>query len=106
MQAESFFQAHLNYSLHGLEGSNVKKSRLNEAVEEGICLLLPWMVLAKHLPKVLLKNIIRSAEIDLSGVLGLAGSHRCDSERGSCCTLESLVPAAISAHCEEQAPEL
>lgn len=79
---------------------------MNEAVEEGICLLLPWMVLAKHLPKVLLKNIIRSAEIDLSGVLGLTGSRTCDSERGSCCTLESLVPAATSAHYEEQVLEL
>lgn len=54
LQAESFSRAHLSDSLHGLEDTYVK-SRLNEAVEERICLLLPWMVLVKHLPKVLLK---------------------------------------------------
>ncbi|KAF2980881.1 hypothetical protein EK904_000458, partial [Melospiza melodia maxima] len=48
--AESFSQAHLNVSLHGLEGTNVKKSGLNEAVEGRACLLLHWMVLVKHLP--------------------------------------------------------
>lgn len=108
LQAESFFfpWAHLNYSHHGLEGTDVQKSRLNEAVEERICLLLPWMVLVKHLPKGLLKNIIRSAETELSGALGLAGSRGCNSECGSCCTLDSFVAAAACAHCEEQAPEL
>lgn len=65
LQAASSSQAHLNDSLHGLEGTDVKKSRLNKAVEERMCLLLPWMVLVKHLPKELLKNIIRSAETDL-----------------------------------------
>lgn len=55
-QSPFFFPwAHLNYSHHGLEGTDVQKSRLNEAVEERICLLLPWMVLVKHLPKGLLK---------------------------------------------------
>lgn len=64
------------------------------------------MVPVKHLPKGLLKNIIRLAETDLSGALGLTGSRGCNSECGSCCTLDSLVPAATSAHCEEQAAEL
>lgn len=50
-QAESFSRAHQNVSLHGLEGTNVKKFGLNEAIEGRICLLLPWMVLVKQLPK-------------------------------------------------------
>lgn len=64
------------------------------------------MGLVRHLPKGRVNNIIRSAETDLSGALGLTGSCGCNSECGSRCTLDSLVPAEASARYEEQAPGL